>query len=180
MEPTYKDLIDVLHKRFINNVHRHRSVQWEDVEQALMKNEIALESLRFMEETGGEPDLIYDETKPGVYWYADCSKASPMGRRSLCYDQKALDQRKNNKPVGSAMELALSHGITILDEGQYRTLQSYEPFDEKTSSWIKTPEEIRSLGGALFCDRRYGQVFVYHNGADSYYSVRGFRGSIVL
>ena len=165
-----------LKNRFEKNLHRHRGHNWEKVLSRLQGNAAALESLRAMESSGGEPDVIgYDETS-GQYVFCDCSPESPAGRRSLCYDREALNARKENKPDGSAVDAAAAMGVELLSEAQYRELQKLGEFDTKTSSWVATPEDVRSLGGALFCDRRYGKVFVYHNGAQSYYAARGFRG----
>jgi hypothetical protein len=169
-------LVAALKKRFAANMHRHSGVEWGDVEARLNGNCAATTALRAMEETGGEPDVIGRDPKTGLVTFCDCSKESPAGRRSLCYDREALDARKENKPAGSAMEMAVSIGVELLTEEQYRALQGLEEFDLKTSSWILTPHEVRSLGGSLFCDRRYGKVFLYHNGAQSYYAARGFRG----
>ena len=174
------DLLGVLEARFTSNMHRHKGVTWADVEKRLEGNAAALESLQGMEESGGEPDVIGHDRKTGRITFCDCSAESPSGRRSLCYDRAALDARKEAKPKGSAMELAEELGIELLTEEQYRELQKLGEFDTKTSSWISTPSDVRSLGGALFCDRRYGKVFVYHNGVQSYYAARGFRGSLVI
>jgi Protein of unknown function (DUF4256) len=171
------DLIKTLKERFAKNMHRHLKVDWESVQARLMSNPEKLRVLSEMERTGGEPDVIAREPG-GEVVFCDCSAESPAGRRSLCFDRKALDSRKENKPTGSAMEMASAIGIEILTEQQYRELQALGEFDKKTSSWIQTPSKIRSLGGALFCDRRYEHVFVYHNGAESYYAVRGFRGRV--
>lgn len=170
------ELLLVLERRFAQHVHRHRGIAWEKVHARLGRNAAAIETLRGMELSGGEPDVIgYDESR-GQFTFCDCSAESPHGRRSLCYDREALDSRKENKPEGSAVEAAAAMGVEILDEEQYRKLQQLGEFDMKTSSWVATPSDVRSLGGALFCDRRYGKVFVYHNGAQSYYAARGFRG----
>lgn len=157
-------------------MHRHEGLDWNQIQQKLEANPMKLWSLHEMEKTEGEPDVIGFDEKTGEYLFCDCSKESPKGRRSLCYDREALEARKKHKPENSAMDMAKEMGIEILTEEQYRELQKLEPFDTKTSSWIKTPADIRERGGALFCDYRYGHVFVYHNGADSYYSSRGFRG----
>jgi len=159
-------------------MHRHHGVGWAEVRARLESNPGALKSLLAMEATGGEPDVIGQDKGTGRFTFIDCSIESPTGRRSLCYDRAALDSRKQNKPQGSAVELAAEMGIDLLTEEQYRALQTLGEFDNKTSSWIETPSDVRSLGGALFCDRRYGRVFVYHNGAESYYAARGFRGSL--
>lgn len=177
MMPTERDkLLQVLKARFDKNRARHQALVWDDVQAKLEGNSKALSALAEMENTGGEPDVIgYDETAAEVL-FCDCSAESPSGRRSLCYDRKALDARKENKPRGCVTEAATGIGIELLTEAQYRGLQVLGEFDTKTSSWIATPDKLRALGGALFCDRRYGEVFVYHNGADSYYAARGFRG----
>jgi hypothetical protein len=169
-------LIAVLKARFERNMHRHSGIAWTAVQARLQRNLKALESLRAMEASGGEPDVIGGETEHATF--CDCSAESPTGRRSLCYDKEALDSRKEQKPRGSAVEMAKEMGIDLLTEQEYRELQQLGEFDTKTSSWIQTPPDLRSLGGALFCDRRYGRVFVYHNGAQSYYAARGFRGRI--
>lgn len=169
-----EQLLQTLKARFEKNMHRHKNVKWADVESRLSGNDDALKSLAAMEESGGEPDVIGMDKKGVVF--CDCAAQSPAGRRSLCYDREALDSRKQNKPAGSAEEMAAKMGVEIMSEEEYRALQELEEFDTKTSSWIKTPNEVRSLGGALFCDRRFNKVFVYHNGAESYYAARGFRG----
>ena len=168
------ELLGVLSVRFEKNKERHRGLRWTDVQARLEANPESLTALLAMESTGGEPDVIGEEN--GRLLFCDCSAQSPAGRRSVCYDRKALDARKENKPRSSAVELAAKMGVELLTEEQYRNLQQLGEFDTKTSSWIQTPPEIRSLGGALFCDRRYDTVFVYHNGAESYYAARGFRG----
>jgi hypothetical protein len=173
-----KEIIETLKARFEENMSRHEGIDWSDVQVRLEADEKKLWSLSEMERTGGEPDVVGRDGEG--YLFIDCSAESPIGRRSLCYDRKALESRKKNKPENAAMDMAEEMGIEILTEAQYRKLQDLGPFDTKTSSWIKTPEDIRSLGGALFCDRRYDTVFVYHNGADSYYSARGFRGWILV
>lgn len=171
-----EELTRTLKERFEKHMHRHPDLNWETVQARLEAHPEKLWSLHEMERTGGEPDVIgYDETT-GEILFCDCSPESPKGRRSLCYDRAAWESRKENQPAGSAMEMAEAMGIEMLNEEQYRALQRLGEFDTKTSSWIKTPPEIRQLGGALFCDRRYNTVFVYHNGADSYYAARGFRG----
>lgn len=173
-----EQIIEILKRRFQLNMNRHESLEWESIQSKLEQNPDKLWSLFEMERTEGEPDVIgYDETKE-EYIFVDCSKESPKGRRSICYDREALEARKKHKPENSAMDVAAEMGIQLLKEEEYRTLQTIGEFDLKTSSWIQTPAEIRDLGGALFCDRRYNHVFVYHNGADSYYGVRGFRGSL--
>lgn len=172
------ELLEILKKRFEKNMSRHKSLEWSSIAAKLEKNKAKLWSLNEMESTGGEPDVIgYDEVS-GEYIFFDCSAESPKGRRSLCYDRAALESRKEFKPVNTAIDLANEMGISILTETEYRKLQELGNFDTKTSSWIKTPDEIRKLGGAVFCDFRYNHVFVYHNGAESYYAVRGFRGSL--
>lgn len=170
-------LLQALMARFETNMHRHRGVTWTRVQARLGANPDALASLLTMESTGGEPDVIGEDQTTGEIIFCDCSAESPAGRRSLCFDREALDSRKENKPKSSAVQMAADMGIDLLTEQQYRDLQRVGEFDMKTSSWIATPDDVRSLGGALFCDRRYGRVFVYHNGAQSYYAARGFRGS---
>jgi hypothetical protein len=167
-------LLEVLDNRFHKHMHRHKNIAWADVAAKLSANTIALRSLSDMEQTGGEPDVVGIDK--GQLLFMDCSPESPAGRRSLCYDKAALDARKEAKPAGSAMEMAAAMGIILLTEAEYRYLQSLGPVDQKTSSWLQTPAPIRSLGGAIFGDYRYGQVFVYHNGVQSYYAARGFRG----
>ena len=170
------ELLRSLKSRFDRNTNRHKGIPWEKVIARLQSVPGALKTLGQMESSGGEPDVIGQDSRTGQFLFCDCSAESPSGRRSLCYDGAALDARKENKPQGSAVQLAAEMGVELLSEEQYRALQQLGAFDSKTSSWIATPEEVRSLGGALFCDRRYGRVFVYHNGAQSYYAVRGFRG----
>ncbi|HZG24988.1 MAG TPA: DUF4256 domain-containing protein [Chitinophagaceae bacterium] len=173
-----KELVGVLKARFEKHVNRHKNVKWADVQVKLDANPEKLWSLNEMEITGGEPDVVgYDKTA-GEYIFYDCSAESPKGRRSVCYDGDALAARKENKPKDSALNMAGDIGIELLTEEEYRELQQLGNFDLKTSSWIQTPPGVRKLGGALFCDRRYDHVFVYHNGADSYYAARGFRGSL--
>ena len=172
------ELLQALKDRFEKNTHRHKGIAWAEVLSKLESNLSALRSLRAMEETGGEPDVVGQDKETGHFTFCDCSKESPVGRRSVCYDREALDLRKEHKPQSSAVEMAGVMAIDLLTEEQYRELQKLGEFDTKTSSWIKTPPNVRSLGGALFCDRRYGKVFVYHNGAQSYYAARGFRGSL--
>ncbi|GAB3648250.1 DUF4256 domain-containing protein [Ramlibacter alkalitolerans] len=172
----HETLLQALKLRFEKNMHRHRGVAWAAVQAKLEGNAAALKSLLRMEETGGEPDVIASDAKAGQFTFCDCAAESPAGRRSLCYDREALDARKENKPAGSAAEMAADMGIALLTEEEYRALQALGEFDLKTSSWISTPADVRALGGSLFCDRRYGRVFVYHNGAQSYYAARGFRG----
>ena len=175
-----EQLLQTLKARFEKNMRRHQGIAWADVQGRLEQNPDALNSLQQMEATGGEPDVIgYDEAT-GRYAFCDCSAESPSGRRSLCYDREALESRKENRPEGSAVDVAAEMGIELLTEEQYRALQALGDFDAKTSSWVKTPPDVRALGGALFCDRRYGRVFVYHNGAPSYYAARGFRGTLVI
>ncbi len=171
-------LFEVLKTRFEENEKRHEGIAWPEVQARLEENEKALWSLSEMEQTGGEPDVVCLDEQEGSFVFFDCSAESPAGRRNLCYDQEALDARKRNKPAGSAQGMAASMGIELLDESQYRFLQDLGGFDLKTSSWIATPSEIRAHGGAIFCDRRYDHVFVYHNGAESYYSSRGFRSAL--
>jgi hypothetical protein len=170
------ELLRSLKSRFDKNAHRHKGIPWEQVLARVQSVSGALKTLGQMEASGGEPDVIGQDSSTGQFLFCDCSAESPSGRRSLCYDGAALDARKENKPQGSAVQLAAEMGVELLSEEQYRALQQLGAFDSKTSSWIATPEEVRSLGGALFCDRRYGRVFVYHNGAQSYYAARGFRG----
>jgi hypothetical protein len=174
------ELITLLSSRFENNMDRHPGIQWAAVQSLLDGNPGALWSLHEMERTGGEPDVVSFNQKKGELVFYDCAAESPKGRRSVCYDRAALESRKENKPANSATELASEMEIELLTEEQYRQLQTLGNFDLKTSSWIFTPPEIRKLGGALFCDRRYGQVFVYHNGAESYYAARGFRGALKI
>jgi hypothetical protein len=169
-----KELLSTLKARFEKNMNRHKGIEWAKVQAKLDANPEKLWSLNEMEQTGGEPDVVAQKT--GEYIFFDCSEESPKGRRSFCYDKEALEARKENKPKDSVINMATAIGIEILTEEQYRELQKLGKFDTKTSSWIKTPVEIRKLGGAIFCDRRYNTVFVYHNGADSYYAARGFRG----
>lgn len=172
-----EELLRTLRVRFEKNRDRHEQIEWADVEVRLEAQPAKLWSLSRMEETGGEPDVVGQDRQTGQYLFYDCSAETPKGRRSLCYDREALDSRKEHKPKDSAVDMAAAMGIELLTEQQYRELQQIGKFDTKTSSWVKTPAEIRKLGGALFCDRRYDTVFVYHNGAESYYAVRGFRGS---
>jgi len=173
-----EELLQVLKARFLENMHRHVGITWEAVLARLEGNRDALSSLQDMEATGGEPDIIGQPMGSGHFTFCDCSAESPAGRRSTCYDAEARESRKEHKPQNSAVEMSGSMGIDLLTEEQYRELQKLGEFDAKTSSWIKTPPEVRALGGALFCDRRYGKVFVYHNGVQSYYAARGFRGSL--
>jgi len=173
-----EELLRALKVRFEKNMNRHEGVEWANVQARLEANTEKLWSLNEMERTGGEPDVVGNEEKTGEYIFYDCSPESPKGRRSVCYDREGLDSRKEHKPESNAIDMAAATGIELLTEEQYRELQKLGCFDTKTSSWVKTPSDIRKLGGALFCDRRYGKVFVYHNGAQSYYSARGFRGSL--
>lgn len=170
------ELLTTLERRFSAFPQRHPGIAWADVAARLESMPDKLSSLWHMEQTGGEPDVIDCNATTGQYLFADCAAESPAGRRSLCYDPAALDARKENKPAGSALGMAADMGISLMDEAQYRHLQTLGTFDLKTSSWVLTPDSIRQLGGALFCDRRYNQVFLYHNGAQSYYAARGFRG----
>jgi hypothetical protein len=172
----HDDLIHTLQTRFSQHMKRHAGLAWDAVLSRLHAAPASLAALQSMEDTGGEPDVIGHAGETGAITFCDCSAESPTGRRSLCFDEAALSARKANKPAGSAMAMAQAMGIALLTQAQYRQLQELEPFDRKTSSWIATPDNIRALGGALFCDRRYEQVFVYHNGAESYYASRGFRG----
>jgi hypothetical protein len=167
-----------LKARFEKNMSRHKGVEWAKVQAKLEANSEKLWSLNEMEATGGEPDVVAFNKKTGEYVFYDCSAESPKGRRSVCYDHEALNARKEHKPKDSAIDMATAIGIELLSEEQYRELQKLGEFDLKTSSWVQTPSDIRKLGGALFCDRRYNQVFLYHNGADSYYGARGFRASL--
>ncbi len=171
-------LLLTLQLRFEKNMHRHQGLDWDKVRVRLADHADALETLSRMETTGGEPDVIAFDKTSGQFTFCDCSAESPAGRRSLCYDREGLNSRKENKPVGSAVETADLMGVELLSEAQYRELQRLGVFDLKTSSWVATPQTVRSLGGALFGDRRYDRVFVYHNGAQSYYAVRGFRGML--
>ena len=173
-----KELTRALKARFEENMNRHKDLEWAQVQAKLEANLEKLWSLHEMERTGGEPDVVGHDTKTGEYIFYDCSAESPKGRRSVCYDREALELRKEHKPEDSAIDMAAAMGIELLTEEQYRELQKRGNFDTKTSSWVKTPSDIRKLGGALFCDRRYDTVFVYHNGAESYYGARAFRGSL--
>lgn len=176
----YKVLLLILEKRFLKNMHRHPGINWNVVVEKLIAYPDKLKSLELMEESGGEPDVFCPDTGQNSILFIDFAQETPKGRRSLCYDQAALDSRKEYKPRHSAEELAREMGIELLTEEQYFRLQQVEPLDIKTSSWLKTPSEIREKGGAIFGDRRFGRVFIYHNGAESYYSVRGFRGVLLL
>ena len=171
-------LLSALKARFEKNMNRHKGLEWSKVQSRLEGSPDKLWSLDKMEETGGEPDVVGIDKSTGEYIFYDCSPESPKDRRSICYDHAALEARKEHKPENSAMQMAADMGIEILTEEEYRQLQKLGKFDTKTSSWVKTPEDIRKLGGAVFCDRRYNQVFLYHNGAESYYAARGFRGSL--
>jgi hypothetical protein len=173
-----EQLLGVWKARFEKNRNRHEGVEWDRVQAKLEASPEKIWSLHEMERTGGEPDVVGRDETTGEYIFYDCSAESPNGRRSLCYDREALESRKQNKPENNALDMAAAMGIAILTEDQYRELQRLGAFDTKTSSWIRTPSPIRKLGGALFCDRRYDTVFVYHNGAESYYAARGFRGSL--
>ena len=172
------ELVAALKSRFEKNMNRHKGLEWQKIEAKLKANSEKLWSLSEMERTGGEPDVIGFDKTTGEYIFFDCSAESPKERRSLCYDRAALDSRKEHKPKDSALDMAVAMGIELLNEEEYRALQKLGKFDLKTSSWIATPSDIRKLGGALFCDRRYDTVFTYHNGAESYYAARGFRGSL--
>jgi hypothetical protein len=174
-----EDLLKTLKARFDQNMNRHEGVKWSEVQARLERNRKALDSLFEMERTGGEPDVIGQATKSGCT-FCDCAGETPTGRRSVCYDREGLQSRKEHRPENSAIEMAAAMGIEMLTEAQYRHLQTFGEFDTKTSSWVQTPPDIRALGGALFCDRRYGQVFTYHNGAQSYYASRGFRGCLTV
>ena len=173
-----QDLLKALQARFEKNLNRHKGLAWTQVQAKLEASTEKLWSLNEMEKTGGEPDVVAHDKKTGEYIFYDCAPDSPKGRRSLCYDRAALDARKEHKPKSSATDMAAAIGIELLTEDQYRQLQTLGAFDTKTSSWVQTPPNIRKLGGALFCDRRYDTVFTYHNGAESYYAARGFRGSL--
>jgi hypothetical protein len=173
-----EEILSSLKARFEKNMNRHKGLDWADAQARLEANTEKLWSLSEMERTGGEPDVVGHDKKTGEYIFYDCSAESPKDRRSLCYDREALESRKENKPKGNAMGMAAAMGIELLTEEQYRELQKLGSFDKKTSSWVKTPSAIRKLGGALFCDRRFDTVFVYHNGAESYYAARAFRGSL--
>jgi len=172
----HQELLNVLKTRFEKNMNRHQGLAWADIQAKLNPHPEKLKSLGEMERTGGEPDIVGFDEKTGEYIFMDCSAESPAGRRSVCFDREALESRKEHKPENNAVDMAAAMGIELLTEEEYRALQKLGEFDLKTSSWIKTPPEIRKLGGALFCDRRYDTVFLYHNGAQSYYAARGFRG----
>jgi Protein of unknown function (DUF4256) len=173
-----EELLKTLKARFERNMNRHQGLEWAKVEARLAARPAALSSLLQMEQTGGEPDVLDQDEKTGKFIFVDCSAESPKGRRSVCYDREALDSRKEHKPANSAVDMATAMGIELLTEAEYRELQTRGEFDLKSSSWVKTPAAIRKLGGAIFCDRRYDHVFVYHNGAESYYAARGFRGAL--
>ena len=173
-----EELIRILKSRFEKNMNRHSGLQWSEIQAKLERSAEKLWSLNEMETTGGEPDIVGQDKKTGEYIFYDCSSETPKGRRSFCYDREALQSRKEHKPSNSAIDLASDMAIELLSEEQYRELQTLGNFDTKTSSWVQTPDKIRKLGGALFCDRRYDTVFVYHNGAESYYAARGFRGRL--
>ncbi|AXF57919.1 DUF4256 domain-containing protein [Salicibibacter kimchii] len=173
-----EELLGALKDRFEKNMHRHKGLEWGQAQAKLEANPEKLWSLSEMERTEGEPDVVAYDEETNEFIFCDCSKESPKGRRSVCYDREALESRKKNKPENNAIDMATAMGVELLTEEQYRELQKLENFDMKTSSWIQTPSDIRELGGAIFCDYRYGQVFVYHNGAESYYGARGFRGSL--
>lgn len=174
------ELLKTLKARFAKNMRRHIGMDWSQVQAKLERQPEKCRVLSEMERTGGEPDVIGYNKEEDTFIFCDCAPESPTGRRSLCYDRKALDARKENKPNGNALEMASMMGIEILNEQQYRDLQTLGEFDKKTSSWVQTPTSIRELGGALFCDRRYDHIFVYHNGAESYYAARGFRGRLAV
>jgi hypothetical protein len=173
-----EDLLETLKTRFEKNMTRHRGLEWANIQARLEAEPEKLSSLNEMERTGGEPDVVGHDGKAGEYIFFDCSAQSPKGRRSLCYDRKAQESRKEHPPKNNALDMAAAMGIELLTEAQYRELQKLGEFDTTTSSWVRTPPEIRRLGGAVFCDRRYDTVFLYHNGAESYYAARGFRGSL--
>lgn len=173
-----EELLEALKARFEKNMKRHKGLEWANVQARLEANADKLWSLHEMERTGGEPDVVGQDQKTGEYIFFDCSAESPKDRRSVCYDRDGLDSRKEHKPKDNAVDMAASMGIELLTEDEYRALQRLGEFDTKTSSWVKTPADMRKLGGALFCDRRFGHVFVYHNGAQSYYGSRAFRGSL--
>ena len=174
----HEELLRALKARFAKNMNRHKGLEWAKVQAKLEADAEKLRSLNEMERTGGEPDVVRHDKKTGEYIFYDCSAEGPAGRRSICYDREGLESRKEHKPENNAIDMAAAMGIELLTEEQYRELQKLGNFDTKTSSWVKTPADIRRLGGALFCDRRYDTVFVYHNGAESYYAARGFRGSL--
>jgi hypothetical protein len=173
-----EELLAVLKTRFDKNMSRHEAIDWGEIQERLEEDAGKLRSLHEMERTGGEPDVVGRDEATGEFIFVDCSVESPKGRRSVCYDREAWESRKEHKPKDSAMNMAAAMGVELLTENEYRKLQQLGEFDTKTSSWVKTPPDIRELGGALFCDRRYDTVFLYHNGAQSYYAARGFRGSL--
>ncbi|MBI1316361.1 DUF4256 family protein [bacterium] len=173
-------IVDTLKKRFQAHPERHPNLEWSWVQERLLSESDLLQGLWALEQSGGEPDVVFFDATPSRWFYCDCSAESPAGRRSMCYDDAALASRKENKPKGSAVGLAEQWGVSLLDEAEYHQLQRFGPFDIKTSSWILTPEGVRSLGGALFGDYRFGRVFTYHNGAESYYTARGFRAKLAL
>jgi len=178
MKEQHKALLDTLKSRFVKNMNRHQGIEWAAVQARIQGKAGKLRSLDEMERTGGEPDVVGRDERTGELIFFDCSAESPQGRRSFCYDREGLESRKEHRPSNSAMDMAAAIGIELLTEVEYRALQGLGEFDTKSSSWVKTPAGIRKLGGALFCDRRYDSVFVYHNGAQSYYASRGFRGSL--
>jgi hypothetical protein len=173
-----EELVKTLKVRFEKNINRHKGLDWAEIQARLEAHNGKIQSLHEMEKTGGEPDVVGQDKKTGEYIFYDCSPESPEGRRSVCYDREGRESRKEHRPKDTAIDLAAAMGIELLTEEEYRELQKLGKFDTKTSSWVKTPRDIRKLGGALFCDRRYDNVFLYHNGAASYYAVRGFRGSL--
>lgn len=175
-----KDEIEILKTRFHEEINRHKNIKWEVVEEKLITNQVKLDILIEMEQSGGEPDVIDLDEKTGEIIFFDCSKETPVGRRGLCYDKRGLASRKDNKPNGSALEITQKMGVELLTEEEYFYLQNFGEFDTKTSSWLKTPQEIRKLGGALFGERRYNRVFIFHNTASSYYGVRGFRTKLKI
>lgn len=174
------ELLNTLKKRFEKNINRHKNLEWDKIELKLTTLSEKLWSLYEMEKTGGEPDVVNYDSENDQYTFMDCSEETPKNRRSICYDREALESRKEHKPANTAIDMAAEMGVELLTEEQYRYLQTLGNFDNKTSSWIKTPDSIRKLGGAIFCDRRYNHVFVYHNGAESYYAVRGFRAMVLI
>lgn len=178
LEKDKEELLNKLKSRFEKNMNRHKDLVWKDILIRLLEKSKEMDTLWEMEKTGGEPDVVEFDKKNGKYIFFDCSEESPTGRRNVCYDREALDSRKKFKPRTSALDMATAMGVEILTEEEYRELQQFGNFDKKTSNWLKTPTVIRRLGGAIFADRRYDQVFVYHNGADSYYAARGFRGKL--
>ncbi len=179
-EPELNDLLAILKERFEKNPGRHKGIKWESVAKKLKGSSKKLTAIAEMERTGGEPDVISIDKKSGAIIFYDCSAETPSGRRSLCYDREALDGRKEHKPKNSACDMACEFGIELLTEDEYLALQQIAEFDLKTSSWVLTPPDVRKLGGAIFCDRRFGRVFTYHNGAESYYASRGFRGKLLV